>query len=469
MSVVSKPPVRSLDDEISTYADTVWTRGSRGSVDFPKYRKRSFKGPHGKVVIVGGVRTPFAKSGTDLAEFDVIDLASIPSVELVTLLDIDPKEIDYSIFGVVIPALYAPNLGREVIFRNSFPNKIPGTTVNLACASSCKALTLAAEMILNGNADLVLVGGAESLTNVPLRLPAKATRIFTSFSKAKTFVSKVKALSGLSASDLVPIPPAIAEYTTGLTMGESAEKMVKENKISRKSQDELALLSHERAASAIKNGSFASQIVTVYPPPYERAVETDNGVRFDTSIEALSKLKPVFDKKFGTITAGNASPITDGGSALLVASEKKAKELGLEPLASIRSWAWWSVDPFCQLLQGPAYAAPLALDLAGVKFKDIDLIEMHEAFAAQVISNMKAFASKKFAKEELGRDEPLGVVELERWNVYGGSISIGHPFGATGARVVMQLANAMKDKDRSLGLATVCAAGGVGFAMVIER
>jgi acetyl-CoA acyltransferase len=253
-------------------------------------------------------------------------------------------------------------------------------------------------------------------------------------------------------------------------MGESAEKMAKENAISRRAQDEIALMSHHRAAAAQADGRFAEQIATVFPPPgYDRPVGKDNGVRAETSMEALAKLKPVFDRRYGTLTAGNSSPLTDGGSAVLLMSEEKAKALGYRPLGYLRSYAFAAVDPANQLLQGPAYAAPAALDAAGVTLADLDLVEMHEAFAAQILSNLKGFASAKFAREELGRSAPLGLVDMNKFNVTGGSLAIGHPFGATGARAATQLLCELRRRNANLGLLTVCAAGGTGFAMVFER
>jgi acetyl-CoA acyltransferase len=246
--------------------------------------------------------------------------------------------------------------------------------------------------------------------------------------------------------------------------------MAKENDVPRRAQDELALLSHQRAAAAAAEGRFDAQIVPVVPPPgFTQVVARDNGVRTDSSLESLAALTPVFDRRFGTITAGNASPITDGGAAVVLASESRARALGRVPLGFIRSWAWFAVPPSGQLLQGPAYAAPMALERAGLTLADMDLIEMHEAFAAQVLSNLKAFASRRFAAEELGRDAPLGEVDLDRLNVNGGSIALGHPFGATGGRLTLQLLHELARRGRQFGLITVCAAGGHGFAMVVER
>jgi acetyl-CoA acyltransferase len=415
------PPVNeaSVTSEIGERADTVWSRGKGKGPAIAKVASQSVRGQQGRVAIIDGCRTPFCKSGTDLQNLDVIDLAAIPAAEIVTRSDLDPQEIGLSVFGVVVPALHAPNLGREVVFRASLPMTIPGTTVNLACASSNRAITSVAEAILSGQCEVGLAGGSESLSNVPIQYSKNAARRLIEFSKAKSAGKKLGVLSKVRPGDLVPVPPAIAEYTTGMTMGQACEKMAKENDISRRSQDEIALLSHQRAAAAAAEGRLDDQIAATFPKPdYDRAVTRDNGVRADSTLEAL---------------------------------------------------AYAALDPGSQLLQGPAYAAPMALDQAGLTLADIDLVEMHEAFAAQIVSNMKAFASLKFAREELGRSAPLGEVDLDRFNVNGGSISIGHPFGATGARVTMQLLFELTRRGLNLGLMTVCAAGGVGFSMVVER
>ena len=456
--------------EVYETADAVWTRGEGATPAIAKRRKQALKGPGGRVAIVDGCRTPFVKAGEQFADMDVVDLASVPAAELITRNGVDPNEIDLSVFGVVVPALYAPNLGREVVLRLKLPRTITGITVNLACASSNRAITSGAEAILAGQAEVVLAGGAESLSTVPITYSRNASQRFIELSRAKSLPQKMSILGKIRPKDLAPVPPAIAEYTTGETMGASCEKMAKENSISRRAQDEIALHSHQCAAAATTEGRFAEQIVPTFPQPrYAEAVTEDTGIRSDSSLDALGKLRAVFDRDYGTLTAGNSSPLTDGASAVLLMSEKKAKALGLEPLGYIRSYAYAALDPATQLLQGPAYAAPQALDRAGAKLKDMDLIEMHEAFAAQILSNMKAFASSKFARDELGRSKPLGEVDLDRFNVNGGSIAIGHPFGATGARVTMQILNELKRRDGNLGLITVCAAGGSGFSMVVER
>ncbi|MCG8458886.1 MAG: acetyl-CoA C-acyltransferase [Holophagales bacterium] len=463
-------PFEAALDEVRNRADEVWTRGPGQAPMITKHRKAKLAaGSKGRIAIVDGCRTPFVKAGEHFKNMDVVDLASVPTVELVRRLALDPGEIDLSIFGVVVPALYAPNLGREVVLRTTLPDTIPGTTVNLACASSNRAITQGAEAILAGQAEVVLAGGAESLSTVPITYSRNASQRFMEAARAKSFTAKAATLAKINPKDLAPTPPAIAEHTTGETMGESCEKMAKENGISRRAQDEIALHSHLQAAAAHAAGRFAEQIVPTYVPDFSEAVAHDTGVRENSSIEALANLRPVFDRAYGTLTAGNSSPLTDGASAVILMTESKAKALGYEPLGYIRSYAYAALDPATQLLQGPAYAAPQALDRAGLKLSDIDLVEMHEAFAAQILSNMKAFASGRFAEEELGRTAPMGEVPLDRFNVGGGSISIGHPFGATGARVTMQLLYELRRRDLKHGLMTVCAAGGSGFSMVVER
>ncbi len=295
-------------------------------------------------------------------------------------------------------------------------------------------------------------------------------RRLVKLSKAKTPAQKAKALAGFRPGELAPVAPAIAEYTTGLSMGQSAEKMAKENHISREAQDEYALSSHRKAAAGWDSGVLPPEVVPVpIGPRYEEVATTDNIIRRDSTLEQLAKLPPVFDRKFGTVTAGNSSPLTDGASAVLLMSEERARAQGRRILAFVRSWAYSALDPGDQLLQGPAYAAPVALDRAGLKLSNIGCVEMHEAFAAQVLSNLQAFASQAFAREKLGRDAPLGEVDPKILNLYGGSIAIGHPFAATGARIVTTLANELTRSKVQFGLLTVCAAGGLGHAMVLER
>ncbi len=423
-----------------------------------------------RVAIVAGLRTPFAKSGTHYAHLSALDLGKLVVSELVERTGINPNDIQEVVFGNVIPSVKAPNIAREIILGTGLPRKVPGYTVGKACASANQAISAAADMIYRGYADTVIAGGAESLSDVPILFSKKFATALVSASKQKTLTGKIAAFTKIRPQDLAPDAPAIAESTTGLTMGESAEKMAKENGISREAQDKFALQSHLRAAAATESGRFKDEVMTVVvPPSYENVVDKDNLIRGDSTLEGMAKLKPVFDRKYGTITAANASPLTDGAAAVLLMSEEKAKSLGLKPIGFLRSYAFAATDPFDQLLQGPVFALPVALERARLTLKDIKVIEMHEAFAAQVLSNIQWIGSKKIAQEKLGRSEPLGQIDPEKINRNGSSIAVGHPFGATGARIVTNVCNELQRTGQQFGLVTVCAAGGMGVAMVLER
>jgi acetyl-CoA acyltransferase len=426
-------------------------------------------GSRRRVAIIAGVRTPFAKAGTDLRHLSAIDLGKMAVSELVHRSGVDPAAIDLLVFGTVVQNVLAPNIAREVTLMPLFPKNIQSWTVSRACASANQAITDAADQIVLGNADIAIAGGAESLSNVPILHSRGFSDALVAASKAKSLGQRLGALSKIRPRDLIPITPAIAEPTTGETMGESAEKMAKLNHIARRAQDEFALASHMNAAAGTKDGRLTAEIAPAYiPPRYEKTLTSDNGIRSDTNIDLLTKLKPVFDRKYGSVTAGNSSPLTDGGAAVLLMSEERAKALGFKPVAYIKSYAYAAIDPGEQLLQAPVFAAPTALKRAGLTLKDIDLVEMHEAFAAQVLSNLQGFESQYWA-DRGGFARPVGVVDRSRLNVMGGSISIGHPFGATGARITTTLMNELARRDGQFGLMTVCAAGGLGFSMVLER
>ncbi len=423
-----------------------------------------------RVAVIRGVRTPFAKSGTHYGHLSALDLGKMAVTELIQRSGIDPSEVQEVVFGNVIPSVKAPNIAREIVLGTGLPPKIPGYSVSKACTSANQAITAASDLIARGYADTVIAGGSESLSDVPILFSKKFADALVSASKQKSLGGKLGAFSKIRPKDLAPDAPAIAESTTGLTMGESAEKMAKENGISREAQDKFALQSHQRAAAATASGRFRDEVMTVVvPPAYENVVDSDNLVRGDSTLEAMSKLRPVFDRKYGTITAGNASPLTDGAAAVLLMSEEKAKAMGIKPIGFIRSYAYAATDPFDQLLQGPVFALPTALERAKVKLEEIGVIEMHEAFAAQVLSNIQWLGSRKIAKEKLGRDQPVGEIDPEKINRTGGSIALGHPFGATGARIVTTVCNELQLTGQQYGLVTVCAAGGIGVAMVLER
>jgi len=422
-----------------------------------------------KTAIVAGSRTAFSRSGSVFADIPAIELGKVAVRDALARSGLPGDSVDHLVYGTVVHDTQAPNIAREVGL-GVLPKTVPANSVSQACASSNQAITDAVQMIELGQARVVIAGGAESLSRIPITVSDRLSKTLVSASKGKTAGQKLAPFRGVRPRDLIPVQPAIAERTTGETMGASAERMAKENGITREEQDAWALRSHQLAAAGTSDGRLTAEIAPLYVPPgFEEVVTADNGIRTDTSLEKLAKLRPVFDRKHGSVTAGNASPLTDGASAVVLMDGDKALAEGLEPMGWVRSWAWSALDPAGQLLQGPAYAAPVALDRAGLTMKDIGLMEMHEAFAAQLLSNLQAFSSRDFAEKELGRSQAVGHPDVDAINVMGGSIAIGHPFGATGARLTITLLNEMARRDVEFGLITVCAAGGTGFAMVVER
>ena len=422
-----------------------------------------------RVAVVGGCRTPFCKSGTVLKDISAVDLAKHAVVELVHRTNLNGQDVDEMYFGQVVPSPLAPNIAREVSLLPQFPVSIPAASLNRACASANAAIVTGHDQIALGHANVVIAGGAESLSDIPILHSRRFSEVLVGLSKAKSQSARLKLVASVRPKDLKPIAPAIAEPSTGESMGQSAEKMAKINGVSREDQDKFALRSHRMAHAGTEDGRLTDEIAPIFGPATGKPIIRDNGVRGDASLKQMSALKPVFDRKYGSVTAANSSPLTDGAGAVLLMSEDAAKALGYEPLAFIRSYAVAALDPGDQLLMGPAYAVPTALDRAGMRLSDIDLVEMHEAFAAQVLSNICAFESREWAADRLGRSEPIGEVDWNTLNVMGGSIAIGHPFGATGARITLTLANEMARRDVPLGLISVCAQGGMGFAMVLER
>lgn len=421
-----------------------------------------------KVAIVAGLRTPFCKQASAYQDMTSLDLGRIVVRELLERSGVAPHAVQQLVFGQVVPSVNAPNIAREIVLGADLPRDIEAYSVSRACATSYQAAACVAEAIQVGQIDCGIAGGADSASVVPVTVSRRLQKALLMASRARTLPERLMAFQGLSAADLLPEPPAPTEPSTGLTMGQSAEKMAKENRISREDQDAVAHRSHARAAAAWADGRFAEEVMAVYVPPrYEAQVE-DNVIRRGSDPASYARLKPAFDRRHGTITAGNSSPLTDGAAAVLLMREDKARAEGLEVLGTIRSFAFAALDPAGQMLMGPAYAAPMALDRAGVKLSDLSLVDMHEAFAAQVLSNLQAFASKRFAEEHLGRSEALGEVDMDTFNVSGGSIAIGHPFAATGARQLTQALRELRRRGGGLALCTACAAGGLGTAFVVE-
>jgi len=421
---------------------------------------------------VDGVRTPFAKAGSALTGVPAVELARVAIRELLERTGIDPFAIDDVVLGNAAPPADAPNLARVAALEAGIPNRVPGHAVQRNCASGFQSITDAYNAIVLDQADVVVAGGVESMSNVPLHYPDEFADVLESFTRAKSMADRVAAVGRIRPSHLKPVV-ALAEGLTdpvcGLNMGETAEVLAKEFGLSRRAQDEYALRSHQRAAEAWSEGRFADEVVPVFvPPAYDDVVAGDVGYRPNQTLEALNRLRPVFDERYGTVTAGNASMITDGASALLVMEEERALAEGFDPLGRIVSFGYAGLDPRRMGL-GPAHATPLALDRAGVGLEEVDLIELNEAFAAVVLANQETFASRAFAREELGRDDAIGEVRDEILNVNGGAIALGHPIGATGARLALTLLVEMGVRDAEWGLATLCVGGGLGGALVFRR
>lgn len=422
-----------------------------------------------RVAIIDGLRTPFCKAGTSFARQTAQDLGKAVVRELVLRTGIDPSEIDALVYGNVVPTVAAPNVAREIVQSSDLPDSIHATTVMRACASATEATTNAANAIALGNSEVAITGGVDCLSDVPILFSRTFSDALVAASKARSLSDRLKAFATIRPKHLLPVPPAISERSTGKTMGQHAEEMAKLNEIPREEQDEFAARSHRLAAAGIADGRIPAEVAPVYLYREGKVVDQDNHVRSDSSVEALAKLRPVFDKKYGSVTAGNSCPVTDGAAALLVMSEERARALGYEPLGYIRGYAYAAVDPAWQLLIGPTFAIARALERTGLQLSDFDLVDMHEAFAAQVLSNVKALGSRSFAREHLGRDQAVGEIDWDKFNVLGGSIALGHPFGATAARQITTVLNELKRRGGNLGLVAQCAAGAMGAAMVLER
>ncbi|MBW2454554.1 MAG: acetyl-CoA C-acyltransferase [Deltaproteobacteria bacterium] len=422
-----------------------------------------------RAVIVAGVRTPFMRAFGPYTKLDTIALGTAATGALLKRTGLPAKEIDALVWGGVILPSLAVNVGREIVLDLRLPRSVEAMTVTRACTSGLQAITLAVAAIERGEYDVAIAGGSDSTSNAQLMMPQKVVHASAPLIFGRpTPATYLKVLSDLMPiTSILPRPPKIAERTTGQVMGEAAEEMGRRNQISREAQDEYAVRSHHRAARAIASGRFDDEVFPVQTPK-RKWVHVDGQVRGDTSVEKLSKLRPVFSRK-GTLTAGNACPLTDGAASLLIMNEEKAKALGMTPLAAFRSWAFTGVDPADQLLMAPALAMPKALERAGMTLGDVDLVDMHEAFAAQVLAIVKMLGSRAFARAHLGRDEPVGEVDMDRFNIHGGSLALGHPFGATGARMTLTMANELHRSDKETALLGICAAGGLGAGAVLER
>lgn len=423
------------------------------------------------VVIVDGVRTPFAKAGMSLKDVHAAELGQVALLELVARTNLNRDLVDEVIIGNVGNPADAVNISRVVALRAGFPQKISTHTVHRNCASALESLAGGFNMIKAGSAEVVVAGGTENMSQAPLIFGKQMTDLFGKLQFSKTAGQKVAALMEFRPSFLAPrvsLMEALTDPFVGINMGQTAEILAKEFAISREEQDQFALQSHLKAVAATENGKLAQEITPVFiGPKYKEALEKDSGPRAGQTFEALQKLKPYFDKKTGSVTVGNACPITDGAAMILLMSRARAEAEGYKPLARICSYAFAGLEPERMGL-GPAYASPKALDKAKLNLAQMDLVEINEAFAAQVIACQKALASDKWCQEKLGRSA-LGVIDNSKLNVNGGAIAIGHPVGATGTRLVLTLAKELRRQGKQYGLATLCIGGGQGGAMVIEN
>jgi acetyl-CoA acetyltransferase family protein len=424
------------------------------------------------IVIVDGLRTAFIKAWTDFAAISAQDLGTIVVRELLERNDISADMLNEVIIGNIAQPPEAANIARIIALQAGISQDTPAFSVQRNCASGMEAIANAYYRILANEGDLYLAGGVESMSRIPLLFNEAATKWFGHLSKAKSLTQRLGTVLRFKFNFLNPIiglQLGLTDGFCGLNMGQTAEILAKEFKINRDEQDQFAMYSHNKAEEATKNGILKEEIVPVpIPPKYEKMIDEDNGIRQGQSMEALAKLKTVFDRHNGTVTAGNASQITDGAAAVLVMTEERAKELDLKPLGRIRSFAFAGLDP-SRMGLGPAFATPIALERAGVSMKDIQLIEINEAFAAQVIANMKIFESDDLSKKYLNKDKAAGAIDMDILNVNGGAIALGHPVGASATRLIITLLKEMNRRDLNLGLATLCVGGGQGATFVLER
>jgi acetyl-CoA acyltransferase len=413
-----------------------------------------------RVAVVAGLRTPFQRRGSGFAGVTAVGLGAAVVREVVAR--VGAKEVERVVFGQVVPSMAAPNIAREIVIDAGLPRTTDAHTVTRACTTSYRTTIDVVQAIASGEIGCGVAGGADSVSDAPIALAPGLAHALNRLDRARTIGERVRAFAGVTPRDLKPAPPALTERTTGLTMGEHAEKMAQENRISRAAQDELAHRSHTLAAAAWADGRFAGEVIAV------EGVTEDNLVRRRSELATYARQAPVFDRERGSITAANSSALTDGASAIVLMREDRAAALGLRPMAFVRAWAFTALDPHGQMLMGPAYAIPRALERAGLRLADLALLDLHEAFAAQVLSVTQAIESKAWAAEHLGAGEAIGTIDWDRFNVTGGSIAIGHPFAATGTRQIVQTSRELARRGGGLACVSACAAGGLGAAIVLE-
>ncbi len=419
-----------------------------------------------RLVVIDGVRTPFSKMGTDLARLGADELGRVAVSALLTKTGIDPAIIDEVIFGCVGQPAEAANVARVIALRSGIPEHVPAITVHRNCASGCESFTQAYEKMVAGRGSIFLVGGTESMSQIPLLFQYSTAEKLGRLSRAKSFTKRLQAMLAFRPSDFKPrigLQLGLTDPVCGMNMGDTAEILAREYDITRDLQDAFALESHTRAVAARER--LSEEICPVYA---KKTVTVDNGPREGQSMEALAKLKPVFDRRTGTVTAGNASQITDGAVAMLVMTEEKASELGLQPIGALTGYAYAGCDP-ARMGLGPTFAISKAEEKTGLTLEQADVVEINEAFAAQVLAVLKTLKSEDFARKHLRRDWPVGKIPKERLNVNGGSIALGHPVGATGARLILSSLKELRRREAKRALISLCVGGGQGAAIWLER
>lgn len=422
-----------------------------------------------RIAILAGIRTPFCKAGGPLRTVAADDLGAIVVKEVLARTGLSEQDVDEVVFGNVAQPAHSANIARVISLKAGLRPDMVSHTVHHNCASGMQSVTTAALHIQSGMGGVVIAGGTESMSQIPLLLSAGMTAMLLRLMKAKSVAGRMRALATFRPAHLRPVIAlqlGLTDPVCGLNMGETAEVLAREFGVTRDDQDQFALHSHRKAVAAVER--LAEEIVPVIgPPDYATAQTADDGPRPEQSMEALAKLRPYFDSQAGTVTAGNTCPITDGAAAVVLASQERARELGIEPIGYLGPWAYAALEG-SRMGLGPVYATARLLDESGLSMSDFDLVELNEAFAAQVLANHRAFPSTQFAREHLGRDTAVGELDPQRLNVNGGAIAIGHPVGATGTRLIVTLLAELRRRGKQRGLATLCVGGGQGAAVSLE-
>ena len=422
-----------------------------------------------KIVLIEGCRTPFLKSGTQYMDLMAYEIGQLAISGLLAKTGIEKSTIDSVVLGTVITNLKTSNVAREAALTAGIPHTTPCHTVTQACISANRAIASAIGEIKTGISEVVIAGGVDNTSDTPIGFRSEMRKKLFKAQKLKSIKDQLKFISSLRIKDFLPEKPTISEFTTGKTMGQDCDTLAAKYKVSRKEQDEYAILSHNLADKAWEDGHLSNEVVPVQVGKKFNYIHRDNGIRPGSSLEKLSKLRPAFDKKNGTLTAANSSYLTDGAAVVLLMKESKAKELGLKPKAEIIEMCFTGQELKEELLLGPVFSMSKVLRKANLSLAQMDVIEIHEAFAGQVLANINCLESDEFAKTKLNQSEKTGLVERQKLNRWGGSLAIGHPFGATGARLLNTTANRLIQENGNFGILSACAAGAHGHAMIIKK